>query len=74
MLHRERDYQVTMEDYRGWETALKDNQYARLISYPGLNHLFMPGTGNQNPQEYIKENNVDQQVIEDIAGWILNNN
>jgi len=72
VLQGERDYQVTMEDFRGWESVLKDHQTAYFISYPQLNHLFMPGTGKPNPTEYYKENNIDSKVIEDIAKWIFN--
>ncbi len=71
VLQGERDYQITMEDFSGWKNALQDHQAAYFISYPQLNHLFMPGTGKPNPTEYYKENNIDPEVIDDILKWIF---
>lgn len=71
VLQGERDYQVTMDDFRGWKNALRDHPDAAFISYPHLNHLFMPGTGKPNPTEYYRENNIHQKVIEDIVRWVM---
>jgi pimeloyl-ACP methyl ester carboxylesterase len=71
VLQGERDYQVTMEDFTIWHETLKDSPGAELVSYPGLNHLFIIGTGQSKPQEYLRAGNVAVEVIEDIAGWIL---
>jgi dienelactone hydrolase len=70
VLHGEHDYQVTMEDFAAWQTALNVKDNATLKSYPGLNHLFMAGTGTPTPEEYNKEGHVDETVIKDIADWI----
>ncbi len=70
VLQGERDYQVTMEDFAGWQKALEGHPGARFISYPTLNHLMMEGEGAPNPSEYFEKNNVYQGVIEDIASWI----
>lgn len=70
VLQGERDYQVTMEDFAGWQEALKGHPGARLISYHSLNHLMMQGEGAPNPSEYFEKNNVYSGVIEDIASWI----
>ncbi|TVR71614.1 MAG: alpha/beta fold hydrolase [Marinilabiliales bacterium] len=70
VLQGERDYQVTMEDFAGWQKALKGHPGARLISYPTLNHLMMEGEGAPNPAEYYELKNVYQGVIDDIASWI----
>ena len=70
VLQGERDYQVTMEDFAGWQKALEGHPGAKLISYPALNHLMMEGEGAPNPAEYFEKNNVYQGVIEDIASWI----
>lgn len=70
ILQGERDYQVTMEDFRAWMSALEEKEKANFISYPELNHLFMPGEGQSNPSEYYSFSHVSEEVIEDIANWI----
>ena len=71
VIQGERDYQVTMKDYNGWKTDHKKHPDAGFISYPGLNHLMMYGTGDPRPLEYFYKNNVDRKVIADIAEWIM---
>jgi dienelactone hydrolase len=69
ILQGERDYQVTMKDYRLWQSALEGRQ-ATFHSYPGLNHLFVAGEGKSMPAEYQRPGHVSGEVIEDIAQWI----
>ncbi len=70
ILQGERDYQVTMADFANWSTALSGKNNVTLQSYPGLNHLFVSGTGPSNPGEYDLAGNVGEIVITDIAAWI----
>jgi len=72
MLQGERDYQVTMEDFRIWKEALGEMENVTMISYPDLNHLFMEGAGKSMPAEYSKPGNIPDFTIEDIATWIKN--
>jgi hypothetical protein len=72
ILQGERDYQVTMVDFNNWSTALSGNNNVTLKSYPGLNHLFMSGSGPSTPGEYNLANNVADVVVYDIATWIKN--
>jgi len=65
-----RDYQVTMEDFRGWEEGLAGQDRVYFKFYPDLNHLFISGTGKSTPAEYRKSGNVAQVVIEEIAEWV----
>lgn len=65
-----RDYQVTREDFLGWETALKARDNVQLILYDSLNHLFIAGEGKSTPAEYFKPGHVEKKVIDDIALWI----
>jgi dienelactone hydrolase len=66
-----RDYQVTMADFEGWRSALRDRPNARCKAYANLNHLFMAGVGKAKPAEYMDTaNNVAAEVIDDIAAWI----
>lgn len=70
ILQGERDYQVTMDDFRAWRAALGDRPDVRFASYPALNHLFTAGTGPSRPAEYMVEAHVDAQVVTDIAAWV----
>jgi len=70
ILQGERDYQVTMEDFANWKSALASRKDVKLISYPKLNHLFVEGEGKGTPAEYLQSSNVGAVVIEDIAKWI----
>ena len=70
IMQGKRDYQVTMTDFDGWKTALKKKKNVNFISYSDLNHLFIEGKDMSVPQEYEKEANVSQKVIEDIVNWI----
>ncbi|QDT83593.1 alpha/beta fold hydrolase [Gimesia chilikensis] len=70
ILQGERDYQVTMEDFRLWKEALAERKDVRLRSYPGLNHLLMAGEGKSLPTEYLVPGHVSEKVIQDIADWV----
>lgn len=65
-----RDYQVTMDDFRGWQDALADRADVTFKLYPALNHLMIAGEGVCSPAEYFVPGHVEQVVVEDIAGWI----
>ena len=66
-----RDYQVTSVDLDGWKSALASRSDVQLKLYPDLNHLFVAGEGKSTPAEYEDEGHVAEQVITDIAEWIL---
>lgn len=70
VLQGERDYQVTMADFAIWRQALTGKRDCTLKSYPGLNHLFMPGEGPSLPNEYLISGHVDERVIDDIAAFV----
>ncbi|MCD6347681.1 MAG: alpha/beta fold hydrolase [Bacteroidales bacterium] len=70
ILQGERDYQVTMTDFKIWQEQLSGRNNISFISYPSLTHLFMTGTGKPDPAEYQKPQHVDQKVISDITDWI----
>ncbi len=75
ILQGERDYQVTMDDFAVWKKVLgAQNRVIEFTSYPGLNHLFMPGTGKSTGAEYMQASHVDAAVIEDVAAWIRGRN
>ncbi|MBN2305396.1 MAG: alpha/beta fold hydrolase [Anaerolineae bacterium] len=68
VLQGERDYQVTMTDFQGWQVGRENMTF---ISYPTLNHLFTSGEGPSTPAEYDQPGNVAEDVINDITSWIL---
>ncbi|MED4205708.1 alpha/beta hydrolase family protein [Neobacillus mesonae] len=75
ILQGEKDFQATIEkDFEGYKQLLGDNQNVTYKLYPNLNHLFMPSVYGEilkAKKEYKVPQNVDQQVINDIAEWIL---
>ena len=70
VLHGERDYQATMDDFALWREALAGRPRATVRSYPALNHLFMPGEGRQTPADLTRPGHVAREVIDDLARWI----
>ncbi len=71
LLQGEEDYQVTMEDFAIWQAALGERENWRLISCPGLTHLFTPGLKTEGSAAYNRAEKVDEQVIRDIADFVL---
>jgi len=71
ILQGERDYQVTMKDFILWKSALGGQSNVTFHTYPKLNHLFIAGEGKSRPEEYQAPGHVDEQVVADIANWIL---
>ncbi|MFA6584404.1 MAG: alpha/beta fold hydrolase, partial [Elusimicrobiaceae bacterium] len=70
ILQGERDYNVTMADFKNWQTALSSKTSVKFKSYPKLNHDFAEGKGSVTAEEYLKAANVASYVVDDIAGWI----
>jgi dienelactone hydrolase len=70
ILQGERDYQVTMEDFKRWQATLASNRNVVFKTYPALNHLFVEGSGKSVPAEYNQPGHVAEVVIDDIVAWI----
>ena len=70
LLQGEEDYQVTMEDYSLWKEAVGDKPNWKLISYPGLVHVFIPGEKSEGAAVYMKDEHIDSQVVSDIAEFV----
>jgi dienelactone hydrolase len=71
VLQGERDYQVTMEEFSRWKSALAHRADVTFHSYATLNHLFVAGTGKSVPAEYNTPGHVSEAVVRDIATWIM---
>jgi fermentation-respiration switch protein FrsA (DUF1100 family) len=66
-----RDYQVTPAQFDDWKKGLEGSTQVTFKLYPELNHLFIAGKGKSTPQEYEKGGYVAEQVVSDIADWVL---
>ncbi len=71
ILQGERDFQVTLDDFARWKTALGSRRDVTFHAYAALNHQFIAGTGPSLPAEYQVQGHVAEEVIRDIAAWIL---
>jgi fermentation-respiration switch protein FrsA (DUF1100 family) len=71
ILQGARDYQVTVEDYEGWQQALAEREDVTFKLYEDLDYLFVAGEGQSEPaQEYTTLGHVAAVVIDDIVAWI----
>ena len=72
ILQGEGDYQVTLEDFQMWKSALSGRSDVQFKSYAGLSHLFMPFEGGEKstPAAYNVPGHVVEEVIKDIAVWV----
>ncbi len=70
ILQGEADYQITMQDFGMWKTAMSGKRNVTFVSYPRLNHLFIEGSEKSRPADYEKEGHVHAKVIKDSIKWI----
>jgi dienelactone hydrolase len=70
ILQGERDYQVTMAEFKRWQETLAGRKSVTFKSYAPLNHFFIAGKGPSLPDEYQQPGNVAEDVVRDIAEWI----
>lgn len=72
ILQGENDVQVSMNQFEGWKTALKDRKDVQYKSYPKVNHLLAEYDGVSVAAEYALPSNVSKAIIDDIAAWVQN--
>jgi len=72
MIFGDRDYQVPRTDRALWRDHVKEypREATRIELLPGLNHLFLKGEGDPNPEEYGRPGHVDPQVLDLISDWL----
>ena len=72
-----RDLQVDVEnDFCGYKRSFGDRDNFSFRLYDGLNHCFVPALYDdisKATKEFSKERHIGENVISDIAGWILKN-
>ena len=77
ILQGEADFQVKADrDFRQYQELLGDRDNVTFRLYPGLNHCFVPTLGMNianAKKEYAKERHIPAEVLDDIAGWIRQN-
>ena len=75
VMQGEADFQVSADtDFRLYKEILADHPDASCILYENLNHAFVPsvyGSISKAKQEYGIEQHIGENVIADIARWIL---
>lgn len=73
----EADVQVERTAFEAWRERLGDDDRFAYVTYPGLNHLFMPAVEDDsilNVQEaYAQPKQMNGKVAADIADWIKDN-
>ncbi|MBB6732167.1 stalk domain-containing protein [Cohnella zeiphila] len=70
ILQGEQDFQVPLASLQGWKEAYAGRTNVEYRTYPKLTHLFTEGTLDKGLQNYMSPENVDPQVISDMADWI----
>ena len=70
ILQGQRDYQVTMADFKIWKDALSSRKNVKFKVFPFLNHLFIKGKGKSIPAEYQEAGHVAKEVIDCISKWM----
>ena len=62
-----------MEDFEIWKSAVGEKENWRMISYPGLTHVFVPGEKTEGAAVYAREGKVQEDPILDIASFVGEN-
>jgi dienelactone hydrolase len=77
IMQGEKDFQATAEkDFAAYKQLLAGKENVSFRLYPGLNHAFVPsafGDIMMAKQEYAVEQHIGEEVIGDVAAWILDN-
>lgn len=71
MIQGERDYQVTPEMLEEFLARLGKRENTTVRRYGSLNHLLVAGEGVPRPAEYATQGKVSNEVIVDLAEWVL---
>jgi dienelactone hydrolase len=73
VIQGERDYNVTMTDFAGWQRLAARKKNVTTKSYPKLDHLFLEGEGPSSDAQYAVPRNIPKYVIDDIAAFVKGN-
>jgi dipeptidyl aminopeptidase/acylaminoacyl peptidase len=65
------DYQVTKDEFRSWQVALRRRTNVTFHFYLHMNHLLLPSTGRIGPLDYEgTQRHVCPSLVRDITTWI----
>jgi uncharacterized protein len=66
-----RDYNVTVKDFKLWETAMtgKSNYEAQVVD--DLDHLYFKGSGMAKPEDVKPAQHVDRRITDRMVSFIL---
>lgn len=67
------DYQVTGEDYKLWQRALKNNAAARFSFFPKLDHLMRPLPEKARPNDYMRLVPMSNDFMDAVEKFIKEN-
>ena len=70
------DLQVSKKDFEGYKNLLGGKENVSFKLYEGLNHCFVPALYDdisKATKEFSVERHIGENVISDIASWILKN-
>ncbi|MBI4243344.1 MAG: DUF3887 domain-containing protein [Planctomycetes bacterium] len=70
LLHAQRDV-LAEKDFATWKKHLSNSTYTLVKPYETLNRFFIAGQGKIVEAEFGIPGNVSEEVIKDIAEWIL---
>ena len=77
IMHGTKDLQVSTEkDFGGYKRAFGERDNFSFRLYEGHNHCFVPALYDEiskATKEFSKERHIGDNIISDIAGWILKN-
>ena len=77
IMQGERDVQVKPDkDFALYRTLLGERENVTFKLYKGLNHAFVPALYDnvtKAAKEFSKERHIGEEVISDMARWILSN-
>ena len=67
------DFQVSVQDFNLWRTALVANKNVSLKLYPDLNHLLTSQKEKGTSAQYRIPANISADLINDVSSWIKEN-
>lgn len=70
ILQGENDFQVSVNDYNIWNTALSKNPNVKLKLYTDINHLLTSQVEKGTVEQYRAASSVSETLINDIVAWI----
>ncbi|MFN2596336.1 MAG: alpha/beta hydrolase family protein [Pyrinomonadaceae bacterium] len=70
VIQGERDYNVTLTDFRGWQRLAATRRNVTTKSYPKLDHLFLEGEEPSTGAQYAVPRNIPRYVIDDVAAFV----